>query len=567
MSQRLPRSLWLPLILATAFIAFVQLGSVGTPAGAGSPRTGLAATMAPVLTPSPTPSAVAVSQLGPTPPSVVSSPVSFTYSRHYYRPGDMVTASIHINTAECRIISCYVGAPWTTAGAPAGRCSPHGARCSWPLLAATPLYQWQSASMAITTTQGTIRSSDFYAVLPRSQSVLETRVSTVADLPYAGLMIRVNGPVSATLTSDSNGFAIGLLPSGSYRLRLDAGTPAADHWFQPLTQVLSVQGVATAHVVGYNHLQMVVGSRTVVADGTQAVTVTVHSLNPFGQPVAGLGVRAQVFGRETVLCSLTPNQRGYVEPQDVLHGVSRYVPVDETADGTGTLSYQAYFGTEPGVWRLSVHESSLSTHDPWFQRLTVGATVSIKPAHWAPSFPAHFVVRHYEAGMQGATSVVSLSQALWYALHGKTVPAARAQAVVIGPLNVGDVSGSQRAVLRWLNYYAPLTGLDIGPVFAGGANNWGVAIFVHHHFGQQGVTRVLDTTTLTAVLTAVKPTQLPALPTLGTWAVRTRSPVVQGYGASVVEAGRTYFGRPYLPRTDLDFTTFEANCGQRAPSP
>lgn len=562
MSQRLLRSLWLPLILTTGFITSVHRESDSAAARAGRARIGLTSAPAPSLTPT----AVTVSQLGSTPPSVVSSPVSFTYSRHYYRPGDTVTASIHINTAECRILSCYVGASWTTVGAPAGRCPPHAARCSWPLSAATPLYQWQSTSMAITTTQGMVQSSDFYAVLPRTQSVLETRVSTVADLPYAGLLIRVNGPVSATLTSDANGLAIGLLPPGSYHLRLDAGTSAANHWFRPLTQVLSVRGVATAHVVGYNHLQMVVGSRTVVADGTQAVTVTVHSLNPFDQPVAGLGVRAQVSGREAVLCSLTPNQRGYVEPQDVLHDVSRYVPVDETADGTGTLSYQAYFGTEPGVWRLSVHESSLNTHDPWFRRLTVGATVSIKPAPWAPSFPPHFVVRHYEAGMQGARSVVSLSQALWYALHGKTVPAAQAQAVVIGPLNVGDVAGSQKAVLRWLNYYAPLMGLEIGPVFAGGSNNWGVAIFVHHHFGQQATTRILDALTLTSILTALKPAQLPVVPTLGAWAVRTRSPVVQGYGASVVEDGRTYFGQPYLPRTDLDFTTFEAACGQRAPS-
>jgi len=478
-----------------------------------------------------------------------------------------VTADVHVTTAECRILSCYVGAIWTTAGAPPGHCRPGATRCSWPLPPATPLYQWQDGRLTITTTLGLVASGDFYAVIPRSQAVLETRVTDVSGNPYAGLAVRANGPISATLTSDSNGFAVGLLPSGLYRTRLDAGTPAANQWFRPLARSLSVRGVATARIIGYNHLQIVAGSPSVVADGVQAVTVTVRGLTPFGLPVAGMGVRAHVSGLGAVLCSLTPNQLGYLEPQDVIGGLPRYLPVAETADGAGALSYRAYFGTEPGTWRLSVHDSSVDARDPWFGRLTVGTSVRVRPARWATSFPSRLMIRFYGAKGRGTTTVLPLSRALWYALRGETVPASLKQAVAVTPLNVADVAGSQKAVLRWLDYYAPLTGLEIGPVFAAGANNWGVAIFLHHRFGQQAVTRILDAATLATILAAAAPTRLPALPTLAEWAARTHSVVLRGYGAPAVEAGLTYYGMPYLPRTDLDLASFEASCGQRAPSP
>lgn len=566
----LPRGRWLPLILAAGLIApalpWGGESAAGTPAPIAAPAPTAALTPTPAATLAPTPTPVAVSLLGPTPYYAATGMVSFAYSRHYYRPGDTVAAAVHVNTAECRILACYVGATWTAVGAPPGHCRPAAVRCSWPLPAATPLYQWQGGRLSITTTLGSLESADFYAVIPRSQSVLETRVTDVSGNPYAGLAVRANGPISATLTSDSNGFAVGLVPSGSYRTRLDPGTPTAGRWFRPLARSLSVRGVATAHVVGYNHLQIVAGRRSVVADGVQAVTVTVRGLNPFGQPVAGMGVRAHVSGLGAVLCSLTPNQLGYLEPQDVIGGMPRYVPVAETADGTGTLSYRAYFGTEPGTWRLSIRDGSLGVRDPWLGRLTVSTSVRARPARWATSFPTRLAVGLYGARGRRTTVVIPLSQALWHALRGETVPPALKQAVAVTALNVADVAGSQKAVLRWLDYYAPLRGLEIGPVFAAGANNWGVAIFLHHRFGQRAVTRILDANTLATILAAVTPRRLPALPTLAAWAARTHSTVVRGYGAPVAEAGLTYYGMPYLPRTDPDLASFEASCGQRAPS-
>lgn len=469
-----------------------------------------------------------VNQLGSTPGYGANGPVTFSYSSHFYRPGDTVSATMRMASAECRILSCYVGTSWTDAGAPPNRCRPSVTRCSWRLPATAPLYLWHPAQMSITTTLGLFTANDYYAVIPRAQSVLEAHVGDAAGHPYPALTLHLNGPISATLTTDGNGFAVGLLPTGRYHVVLDAGTAAASASFRPSAQALTVHGVIEDTIIGYAHLQVIAAGSSVLSDGMQAITVTVHASTPLGQPAAGLSIQTRVSGPDALLCALPPGGVGYVEPQSVIGGTPLYLPVDQAADANGNLSYQVYFGTEPGLWRLTVADSTLGARDPWLSRRTASVGVRIKPVAWARFFPARFRLKLYDARGHGKVASLSPAQEIWHALHGETVPFAAKQSngLTLAALNVGDSLGDQRALLRWMEAYVPLHGLEIGPVFSGGSTNWGVAIFPHHRFGT-AETHILDAATLAAILAAPQPLGLPALPTPAQWAASTHSIVLQ----------------------------------------
>lgn len=550
----------------------LTLGAVlmlNAPPPRGQAQVGAAAPAATptALRPTPSPTAPpAVALLASTPAYGGTGSVTFSYARRYYHPGETVVARVRVTSAECRILACYRGAAWTAIGAPPRQCRPSALTCAWRLPATVPLYQWQGSTLPITTTLGVQQSADFYAVIPRAQAVLEARVTTPGGAPFANLPLHLSGPISATLTTDNNGFAVGLLPNGPYRVRLDAGA-VANPWFRPLSQNLTVRDVVHTQITGYNRLRLLAGVASVLANGLQAITLTVRTSNPFGQPVPSLSAETQVSGPPAVLCALTPGQVGYLQPQAIVDGTPRYLPVTHMADGSGLLTYQVFFGGEPGLWRLTVRESALDQGDPWRGRLSVSATVRVQPVHWAASMPSRLTVPLYHAHGRPTPTSLTLSQEIWYALHGKTVPVTlpAVAGLTLAPLVIGDPVGSQKALLRWLEAFVPLPGLEIGPVFTGGATTWGVAIFLHHQFDRPTMTRVLDVDTFTAIVNATSAARLPGLPTLAAWAARTRSAVAPGYADRTSDAGFTYYGMPYLPRADALFASFAANCLQRAP--
>lgn len=540
----------------------LTVGIVGLPAN-GPVRASARAIAAPATTTPPP----AVNLLGGTPGSSANGPVTFAFSRHYYHPGDTVSASFHLTSTECRIIGCYLGTVWTNAGAPPNHCSASAAHCSWKVPATIPLDQWQGARMPVTTTAGMMEADDFYAVIPRSQSVLEAHVTDTGGAPYGSLMLHLSGPVSATLQTDSSGYAVGVVPSGRYNVRLDTGVASDAKWFRPVDQSLSVRGVARTHIVGYRHLQMRVSSTTALANGLQAITVTVGVSTPFGQPAGNLPVVTSVSGPKAVVCALQPSQPGYVEPLDAAAASPLFRPVNQTTAGPGTLTYQVFFGTEPGVWTIAVRDASVGSSDPWRRRLIASARVTLKPASWARFFPTRLTLPLYGVKGRGKTAALTLSQTLWYALRGETTPVAPrgSNGLTLANLNLGDPMGSQTAALQWMETFVPLSGLEIGPVYAGASTDWGVAIFQHGHYEAGSVTRVLDAATLSAFVSAPTPTTLPALPTLTAWAARMRSTALRGFAEPSSESGLTYNGLPYLPRDPTLFGSFQSNCSQRAP--
>ncbi len=561
-------ALCLALCLAVGVVGLPTTGPARTSAGVVAPPVAAAVATAPTPTPTATPTPPpAVNVLGGTPGNGANGPVTFAFSRHYYHPGETVSASFHLASVECRIVSCYLGTVWTNAGAPPNHCAASAVRCRWKLPATVPLDQWQGVRMPVTTTAGMVEADDFYAVIPRSQSVLEARVTDTGGTPYGSLTLHLNGPISATLQTDGYGYAVGLVPAGRYRVRLDTGMASTARWFRPVDQSLSVRGVAQTHIVGYRHLQMHVSATTALANGLQAVTVTVGVSTPLGLPAGNLPVVTSVSGPKAVVCALPPGQPGYVEPLDAAAASPLFRPVNQTTTGSGMLTYQVFFGTEPGVWTISVRDASVAASDPWQRRLIAGARVALKPIAWARSLPARLALPLYGPRGHGTIAALTLSQTLWYALRGQTVRFAPrgSNGLTLANLNLGDPMGSQTALLQWMETFVPLSGLEIGPVYTGASNDWGVAIFQHGRYAAGGVTRVLDAATLAALVGAPTPTKLPALPTLAVWAARLHSKAARGFTEPGSVSGLTYNGLPYLPRDPILFSSFQSNCLQRAP--
>lgn len=231
------------------------------------------------------------------------------------------------------------------------------------------------------------------------------------------------------------------------------------------------------------------------------------------------------------------------------------------------LTYQVFFGTEPGVWTISVRDASVAASDPWQRRLIAGARVALKPIAWARSFPARLALPLYGPRGHGTIAALTLSQTLWYALRGQTVRFAPrgSNGLTLANLNLGNPMGSQTALLQWMETFVPLSGLEIGPVYTGASNDWGVAIFQHGRYAAGGVTRVLDAAALATLVGAPTPTKLPALPTLTAWAARLHSKAARGFAEPGSVSGLTYNGLPYLPRDPILFSSFQSNCLQRAP--
>lgn len=532
---------------------------------ATTPHT-LTHTLTGTSTPTPTLTPVPVALLSNTPAYGTNGPVAFSFSRHVYHPGELVTAAMHLTTRQCILLHCYKGTTWSAAGAPLNHCRASALNCTWKVALTTPLYQWQSAQLSITTTLGQVQASDFFAVIPRFASALETRIIDPSGAPYGSVPIQLRGPISATLTTDPNGFAIGLLPNGRYQVRVAPLAPATTRWFRPQSQSVTVHTDTQARIIGYNHLQVLSSTQSVPANAMSVMTMTVRASNALGQPYPGLAIQVQSSGPAAVLCSLSSPPYGYVEPQLGANASPLYLPVAQATDGSGSRPFEVFTGSKPGALRFTFQDAALSPHDPWLSRLTTTATIHVQPVHWATFFPAHVTAKLFDSRGHGTRAVLSWSQLIWQALHGKTVPFAIKQAsgLTIVSTNPTDGVSSQKALLRFLASFVPLQGLEIGPVVAGAPNNWGVALFVHQQLNHTQETHVLDAATLASIEAASTPVGLPSLPTLAQWSAALVSPVQADYAVPIVDSGLTYYGLPYLPRQDATNTAFETYCQQPA---
>lgn len=536
---------------------FAILACLLSLAPAAASRGAGAASPPPTPTPAPTSTPVPVIAMPPS-PGLNQSPVAhFHFSRHFVHRGEKITGAITIESPVCLEVNCYEGTDWTRAGAPPKACPPRALTCSWTVTQPTGP-QWVAARMPISSTLGTTESDDFYTVIDKRQHVLDGTVTDAAGNPFTNVALAISGPRGVHVPVDSNGYYSAILPGGRYTVAIDAGSARADQWFHPRASTITLTDRASANVTGYMQTVITATRPIVDATGLEAITLTVKEMNPFGQGVPGRLLRLTASGPAALICSNIPSHTGLIEPQDVVSGTPLYAPVNQPTDQTGMMTYQVFLGTQSGRLRFSAIDAAVAPTGLGAALSSARATVRITPGHWLTAIPSHWTVTVYEKGA-GKRETLTLPRLIWEAVHGLTV---RTPAPGLTFQAAGDPISTQKAMLRWVETYLPLTHLRIAPVSAAAGLSGGVLISASH--GRD--TRVLDSTTLTAIMNAPIPDTLPArLPTLSEWSARIGAPTFTDYAGWTGEKGLTYNGFPYLPVNPNLFSSFEASCLQKAP--
>ncbi len=492
----------------------------------------------------------------PATPTNQNAVALFRYARHFPRAGEKLTGRLTLSPT-CREVHCYVGTDWTVAGAPAHACAPSALTCTWtvkaPIGAQPPAPQWIVARMPITTTTGVVESDDAYTVLPKGQFVLDGTVTNGIGGPYSGIALAVSGTKSGSIVADSNGYYSAFLPRGRYTVRVNAGSPRADSRFLPRARTLSLTDRGTAAFTGYAQTLITATQRTVEPNGLGVITMTVRVLNQLGQGVSQAQFRVTSNGPDALLCATAPTP-GLVEPQDLLHGRPLSLPVRLQTDGTGSLTFQAFFGTQSGRWQMTATEASVLPTDHHAYLSIARATVTVAGGQWLAGIPTRLTATIWTKGVP-RRETLTLPRLIWQALHGNTLNTPTPAATYPG-------GSDTRTILHWMETYLPLQGLELSPLSAAGGPASGVLIFTPR--GRD--TRVVDEAAFLAILQAPTMAGLPAqLPTLSAWQTQTGTRAVRDYAGTPPERGLTYNGFPYLPVNGDLYTAFENNCLQKAP--
>jgi len=390
--------------------------AVGAPVAAAAPAPLVAAAAAPTATP------VSVTLMPAAPGLAQNAVARFTFARHFYYLGDRIQGRITLLDHLCATAkACYEGTDWTRAGAPAGTCKARALTCSWKVTVATGP-TWFVAHMPISSTVAQTDSDDFYTVVDKNQTVLDGMVTDVAGAPIAGVTMTIGGSRTVRLPVDPTGYFSAFLPRGRYTVGLDAGSRAADRWFQPRARTVTLRAFASVRFTGYDHTTTTVSQGAAAPTGLDAITVTVRALNPFGMPVPGHMVTVDTYGADALLCAAAPST-GRLEPQRVVHGTPLFAPVYQTTNSSGALTYRAYIGTQSGGWTVTANDGDVARLSPRTTLAGSRARVTVRPGAWLRFFPQRFMTRIY--AKNGASKRVSLSlpQLVLAAIQGRTVRA------------------------------------------------------------------------------------------------------------------------------------------------
>ena len=545
-------------------IAMTYLALVGPSTGAGTPVAAAApaATPTPRPTPAPTATTAPVALMPAAPGLARNSVARFTFSRHFYHPGEMIQGRITLLDRLCASASaCYQGTDWTRAGAPPKACAIRALTCRW--VATQPHAPgWFVAHMPISSTVAQTGSDDYYTVVDKSLTVLDGTVTDLTGAPLTPVTLTISGPRTVRLPVDPLGYFSAVLPRGQYTVRLDAGSAAANHWFQTGTRVVTLKTFATVDFTGYDHAVATVSRPWAVPTGVDAVTVTIRALNPFGLPLPNHMVTVNTGGVPALLCAIAPRV-GRVEPANVVRGHPLFTPLYQLSDAAGWLTYRAYVGTQAGSWSMTVNDGDVARLAPTVTLARAQAHVSVARGAWLSYFPQRFLTTLYSKKGTAQHRPLSLTQALWAAVQGKTTRTPMLYGANGGftvPQYGSDVAANQRAMLRWVATYMPLHRLDIAPLTGGVAARYGVVIYAHDHLDRGSDTRVLDAQTLMGIINGKDASAVPAtLPTLPQWQALYGKAHL-GFGGFAPENGITYNGYPHLPADDNALTTFENSC-------
>jgi len=444
--------------------------------------------------------------------------------------------------------------------------------CRWKAVAPTGGWSLDlGAELSASGSMNNYTSGDFYAVAGKDIHAIEGHVTDTAGDRLAGVRVRVDGRTKGPiLTTDAAGYYYRLVRTGDYYVSVRKGAEVA-RYFDPQFKTVSVgddTASAVVDFVGKIHTAISLDRTTVGDSGVETAMLTVRAIGPTEQPVANHPVKVYVAPASgshaaAVVCAPAGAQPGRIEPDGLLPAGPLYLPVVQSTDNKGTLTYKVYFGAAPGALTFSADDPGVARRNGPGEvsaYSSVDATIS---GGAGASFTHVFTVQERKLNRTVARRF-SLDGALAAIVQGLTK-----DTFPPTPLTLGGAGGdAQKVLLRAIAQSHLFDGFGLAPISAGA--HPGVLIFARDHPTNDATTRVLDIQTAQALQTYnVETADLTVkLPTRGQW----ERQIVGGaslvdYASPVAEQGLTYVdGLPYLPVDDADLAAFDATCTSRAAS-
>jgi len=444
--------------------------------------------------------------------------------------------------------------------------------CRWKAVAPTGGWSLNlGAELSATGSMNNYTSGDFYVVVGKDTHAIEGHVTDTAGDRLAGVRVRIDGRTKGPIiTTDAAGYYYRLVRTGAYYVSVRKGAETARS-FDPQFKTVSV-GDNTASVVvdfvGKIRTAISLSPTTVSDSGVETAMLTVRAIGPTEQPVANHPLKvyaAPASGSHAaaVVCAPAGAQAGRIEPDTLSPGGPLYLPVMQSTDSTGTLTYKVYFGSAPGALTFSADDPSVTRRNGPGEVSAYSSVDATVGGGARASFTRVFLVQDHRLNrtVERRLSLDGALAAIVQGLTKDTFPPT--------PLALGGAGGdAQKVLLRAIAQSHLFDGFGLAPI-SGGAHP-GVLIFAQDRPGADATTRVLDIQTAQALQTYnVETADLTVkLPTRGQW----EQHIVGGaslvdYASPVAEQGLTYVdGLPYLPVNDADLAAFDATCISRAAS-
>ncbi len=444
--------------------------------------------------------------------------------------------------------------------------------CRWKAVAPTGGWSLDlGAQLSATGSMNDYISGDFYAVAGKDIHAIEGHVTDTAGERLAGVRVRIDGRTKGPiLTTDAAGYYYRLVRTGDYYVSVRQGAETA-RYFAPQFKAVSVGDDTSSIVVdfvGKIHTAISLDHTTVGDSGMETALLTVRAIGPTEQPVANHPLKIYVAPAsgshaQAVVCAPAGAQPGRIEPDALNAGGPLYLPVMQSTDSKGTLTYKVYFGAAPGALTFSADDPGVTSRNGPSDVSAYSSVDATVAGGASPSFTRIFTVQDHRLN-RTVDRRLSLDGALAAIVQGLTK-----DTFPPTPLTLGGAGGdAQKVLLRAIEQSKLFDGFGLAPITAGA--HPGVLIFARDHPSDDATTRVLDMQTAQALQTYnVETADLTVkLPTRGQW----EQQIVGGaslvdYASPVAEQGLTYVdGLPYLPADDAGLAAFDATCTTRAAS-
>lgn len=412
-------------------------------------------------------------------------------------------------------------------------------------------------------------SGDFYVVLGKDLHAIEGHVADTAGVRLAGAPVRIDGRTKGPLLiTDANGYYYRLVRTGDYAVSVRKGAETAK-FFVPRFKTVYVGDDDSSIVVDFvGSIRTTINlDRTTVSDsGLETALLTVRVIGPTDLPVLNHPVKiyaAPTQGSQAtaVVCAPLGAQMGRIEPAGIGSGGPEYLPVMQSSDSKGALTYKVYFGSAPGALTFSADDPSVTRHNGPGDVSAYSSVEATVTGSTRASFTRLFTVEEHRLN-RAIAHRVGLDGALTAIVQGLTTPTYPSVPLVLS----GAGGDAQRSLLHAIEQSRLFDGFGLAPLTAG--SHPGVLIFARDHPMTDATTRVLDIQTAQALQSYTLETAdvTVKLPTRGQWEQQIAGGAsLIDFASPVAEQGLLFTDRlPYLPVDDASLAAFDATCVSRA---